>query len=78
MRPILWGTIWFVIGGIGWIGFSILAGILEYGKSAGFLTSLYRFFGIIFFFSLPVAIICEVIRWIRKRKKGKELANNLK
>lgn len=25
MRPILWGTIWFVIGGIGWVGFSILA-----------------------------------------------------
>lgn len=68
MRPILWGTIWFVIGMVGWVGFSILAGLL----GNGFLMFLYRAFGMVFFFSLPVAIIVEIICWIKQKRKEKK------
>ena len=70
MRPILWGTIWFVIGGVGWVVFSILAGI----GVGGFVIFLYQAFGLVFFFSLPIAIIAEIIHWIKqkRRKKKKE------
>jgi len=71
MRPILWGTIWFVIGLIGWIAFSVIGGFTR-GLSAQVNPTLHFFiylFGLIFFLSLPIAIIAEIIRWIRKRRK---------
>lgn len=74
MRPILWGTIWFVIGMIGWIIFSVLGGTLEgvTGEAQPLLKFFMYFFGVIFFFSLPVGIVAEIICWIRKRKRKKQ------
>lgn len=71
MRPILWGTIWFVIGMIGWLAFSIIGGTLEglSGEAQPLLKAWMLFFAIVFFFSLPVAIIVEIFRWIKARKK---------
>jgi hypothetical protein len=70
MRPILWGTIWFVIGLIGWVAFSVFAalGSIE-GNPDTFIMALMYIFGIVFFFSLPVAVIAEIILWIRRRQK---------
>ncbi|MCX6684065.1 MAG: hypothetical protein NTZ37_04980 [Methanoregula sp.] len=58
MRPILWGVIAFAVGFMGIIAFR--------GGSAKELTVL---FGIIFLFSLPIAIIAEIILWIQNRRK---------
>jgi hypothetical protein len=68
-RPIAWGTIWLVIGLVGWVIFSVIAGV---GKGVGaeppgVLMFLVRIFGAIFFLSLPVALIAELVRWLRKR-----------
>ena len=74
MRPILWGTIWFVIGMIGWIIFSVIGGSVKgiTGESSSVMVTLVYVFGTIFFFSLPIAIIAEIIRWKRKKTKKKE------
>jgi len=71
MRPILWGTIWFVIGMIGWLVFSVIGGVGEgiAGGTSPTIHYLIYAFGTLFFFSLPIAIIAEIICWIRKRKK---------
>lgn len=77
MRPFVWGTIWFVIGFIGWTTLSVILGItgglgVESDNFGEFLLS---FFFMIFFFSLPVAIITEIICWI-KTKKMKNIKNS--
>lgn len=71
MRPIFWGLICFLIGMVGWIAFSVIGGLGEAvsGEANPTLKALVYIFGTIFFFSLPVAIILEIIRWIRKRKR---------
>ncbi len=71
MRPILWGTIWFVIGMIGWIIFSVIGGSMAgiSGEESTTIKTLVYIFGFVFFLSLPIAIIAEIIRWKRKRKK---------
>jgi len=33
-------------------------------------------FGLIFFFSIPVAAIFEIIRWLKKRKREKNERKN--
>jgi len=71
MRPILWGTIWFVIGLIGWVVFSIFAALSSFGGHQSILMMVLMYiFGIVFFFSLPVAVIAEIILWIRRRQKN--------
>ena len=77
MRPMLWGTIWFVIGFIGWITLSVIYGIgeglgVESNPTSTFL--LYAF-GIVFFFSLPIAVIAEIIRWVKIKVKGVKVEN---
>lgn len=71
MRPILWGTIWFIIGGAGWLAFSMIGGVLgaATGAPGPIMKPFIWFFGLIFYLSLPVAIIAEIIRWIERRKK---------
>jgi len=69
MRPIYWGVIWFFIGMIGWVAFSVVYGVIG-GFSgsvppAGYV--LVDLFGSLFFFSLPVAVIAEIVRWRRNR-----------
>ncbi len=73
MRPITWGTIWFFIGMIGWVYFSVIAGIETgfSGKEASdsSVIGYVYVFGILFFLSLPAAGIAEIIRWRRKKSK---------
>lgn len=78
MRPLLWGTIWFFIGLVGWVIFSIFAALSSFGgaeKSSLFFILMY-IFGSIFFFSLPAAIIIEIYQWFRRRQKNKDLNNS--
>ena len=76
MRPIHYGIIFFAIGLIGWISFSVIIGFGN-GISQGLggnanhsLDGYLYLFGMMFFFSLPISIIGEIIRW-RKNKKSK-------
>jgi len=73
MRPILWGIIWFFIGMVGWICFSVILGLAMglRAEADPLLLALVYLFGMLFFFSLPVTAIAEVIIWIKKRKKPK-------
>lgn len=69
VRPILWGTIWFFIGMIGWIAFSGLAAAGSLGGKLGdspMMPYVY-IFGVVFFFSLPAGIIGEIVRWKKNR-----------
>lgn len=71
MRPIYWGIIWFFIGMVGWFFFSIVVGI---GMGIGaevppLYIALVYIFGILFFFSLPISIIAEIIRWWKRRRE---------
>jgi len=75
MRPIFWGIIFFMISGIGWVGFSVILGI---GQGLGgeapppILNFLFNLFAFFFYLSLPVAIIIEIILLIkRKRERNK-------
>lgn len=54
---------------VGWIAFSVIVGVGEaFGGNAPMsLQAFVYLFGILFFFSLPVAVIAEIVRW-RKRK----------
>jgi len=69
MRPILFGTIWFVIGMFGWLTFSCIGGTGEAvtGQKDPFLHALMYLFGVLFFFSMPVAITIEIVAWIKRR-----------
>jgi len=73
MRPIYWGVIWFFIGIIGWIAFSVVYGVI--GGLSGHVPLEGWFFvylfGLIFFFSLPVAIVAEIVSRYRRRKRIK-------
>jgi membrane protein DedA with SNARE-associated domain len=54
---------------VGWIAFSVVYGVIG-GFTGSVPTEGWFFiylFGLIFFFSLPVAVIAEIVRW-RKRK----------
>ena len=73
MRPILWGTIWLVIGIIGWAFFGFLAGLskLAEGEFDPVVRFLVALFGFIFFLSIPIAIIFEIIRWLKRKNERK-------
>jgi len=69
LRPIYWGVIWFFIGMVGWVFFSVIVGV---GKGLGGtvssgLQNLVYVFGVLFFFSLPIAVIAEIVRWWKRR-----------
>lgn len=60
MRFILWGTII-----IAWMFLRVFRAM-----GGEFDLNFYgRLVGLIFFLSLPVGVIFEIVRWIRKRKK---------
>jgi len=61
-RPIIWGIILSIIGAVGWV-FSVVLAVV----SLGVLKPLTYVFGIIFLASLPVAIVWEIIRKIKKK-----------
>jgi len=71
MRPIYWGVIWFFIGMVG-IAFSVIAGVITgvseitgEGEVNPILMVFVYIFGILFFFSLPVAGIVELVLWAK-------------
>jgi hypothetical protein len=57
---------------VGWIAFSVIYGVgLGFGASPNpELQAFVYLFGLIFFFSLPVAFIAEIVRWRRKKTKA--------
>lgn len=71
MRPIGWGLIFFLVGIIGWLLFSIIAGVG--GAITGWVPSIVMFwvvfFGVLALFSLPIAVIIEIVRWIKRQKE---------
>ena len=78
MRPIVWGFILTIVGCFFWIIFSVIYGVgLGFGAPENpMLTSLVYLFGALFFFSLPIAIILEIVRWIRHRSFKPEIRVN--
>ncbi|MBI2064726.1 MAG: hypothetical protein HYT62_01590 [Candidatus Yanofskybacteria bacterium] len=60
-RPIIWGLIFFGIGTVGWV-VSVVFNVVTLGAFAWISNVL----GIIALLSLPIALICELIR--RKKK----------
>ncbi len=71
MRPLGWGVVLFVAGLLGWIVFSVIAGIqmaTEATVNPVFMFLVY-FFGILAFFSLPVAFLIEIANFIKRRFK---------
>ena len=76
MRPIHWGVIWFFIGMVGWVFFSVIVGVgtglagQKVSEAPPLLLALMYLFGIVFFFSLPVAVIAEIVRWRRNKTRG--------
>jgi len=71
MRPIGWGLILFLIGIIGWLLFSVIYGVG--GAITGYVPSIVEFlvilFGLLTLFSLPIAVIIEIVRWIKKKRQ---------
>ena len=63
MRPIFWGIILMLIGAIGWV-ISVVLAVVTFGATK----ILANIFGIMFAISLPIALVAELIRWIRRRK----------
>jgi hypothetical protein len=76
MRPIHWGVIWFFIGMVGWVFFSVIVGVgtglagQKLTEAPPLLLALMYLFGIVFFFSLPAAVVAEIVRWRRKKSKA--------
>jgi hypothetical protein len=76
MRPIHWGVIWFFIGMVGWVFFSVIVGVgtglagQKVTEAPPLLLALMYLFGIAFFFSLPVAVIAEIVRWRRNKTRS--------
>lgn len=73
MRPIVWGFILMVVGGIFWVMFSVIGALGEVatGQKSPLMLALMYIFGIMFFFSLPVAFVIEIVNWFRRRGMGK-------
>ncbi len=71
MRPILWGIILFFIGLVGWVTFSIVGGLEKFttAKLSSITAFLIYLFGLLFFFSLPFAILVEIVEWIKRKRK---------
>lgn len=70
MRPIYWGVIWFFIGMVGWVFFSVIVGVGTGlgGEASPLLWGLMYLFGVVFFFSLPGAIVAEIVRWVKRKR----------
>jgi predicted Zn-ribbon and HTH transcriptional regulator len=59
-----------VIGGIFWVMFSVVYGVISGLSGENPLEGmiLIYLFGTLFFFSLPVTIVIEVVNWVRRRR----------
>lgn len=63
MRPIVWGIILFLISAVGWVISVVLAVI-----TLGAFKILSYVFGVLFVASLPIALIFQLFRFIKKKK----------
>ena len=75
MRPIVWGLVLMVVGGLFWTMFSVIYGIIsgfggEESVQGRFLVST---FGILFFFSLPCAVLLEFVSWLTHRGERQDI-----
>jgi len=69
VRPIGYGLLIFIASGLVWVISSFGAFAESLKGQAGAAVVVMYISGFIFFFSLPVAIVAEIVRWYRKRKK---------
>ncbi len=72
-RPIFWCVLWFVLSLWSWIILSVVGGTLEglTGVRVQLLWGLVIFFGICTMFSLPIGVVCEILRWwLKKRERS--------
>jgi len=70
MRPLFYGVVVFFPSGVLWWLFSVSAAVEGVTGKIGVSTTLMYVFGLLFFFSLPAALVGEIVRWIRHRRKG--------
>lgn len=77
MRPIRWGIVCFLIGMVGYVflGYYVGLGMMVGAQPSPLFIGLVYLFGILFFLSIPFAIIAEVIRWVRRRRSRKPSRN---
>ncbi|MEM2107644.1 MAG: hypothetical protein QXV46_07545 [Candidatus Bathyarchaeia archaeon] len=75
MRPIVWGFILAVVGCFFWIIISVIYGIgLGLGaKENPTMQGLVYLFGSLFLFSVPVALVIEIVNWIRLKGSKKTI-----
>jgi len=64
MRPIFWGLIAFAICAVGWVLFTVVAVV-----TLGTIRAPANFFGILMAASIPVAVLVELILWVKRKKK---------
>jgi len=69
LRPIGWGLLVFIASGLVWVISSFGAAVESLTGQAGSTILVMYISGALFFFSLPVAIIAEIVRWWRRRRK---------
>jgi len=69
MRPIVWGLIVFFICGVLWLMSTIFAALEAFGGTVGVFTWIFVLTMLGTFLSIPVAIVAEVIRWLKHRKQ---------
>jgi hypothetical protein len=74
LRPIVWGLILTVIGAFFWILFSVVFGVV-YGLAGGEMPAIYwaliYISGFAMYFSLPIAAIVEIYRYLKRRRAKK-------
>lgn len=68
MRPIAYGIIIFFGSGVLWFLFSFWAAIQGVPGEPVTAAPFVYIFGALFMFILPVAIIAEIVQWIRRRR----------
>lgn len=58
---------------VGWISFSVIVGVVTGlgGQASGLAWTFVYLFGVLFYFSLPIAVVAEIVRWYRRRKHVK-------
>jgi hypothetical protein len=78
MRPIYWGVIWFLIGTVGLVFCGVIITLAAdaglYVRELSLLNEVYARFLLAFvcYFSLPVAFVAEIIRWLRPGRAAKK------
>jgi len=72
LRPIVWGFILTIVGCFFWIIFSVIYGFAAAfsGEASPVGMALIYLFGFLFFFSIPITIVIEIVRWRRGKKKS--------